>query len=156
MKNNINTDFKISEFKFKHLNDIIKIEVSAYGEDHWNRDVFYSELDRENSYNKVILNDKNKAIAFLISSYLFEEAELLSIAVLKEYRGLGLSKLLIKDLINYSKFNGIEKIFLEVKETNLVAKSLYEKFKFKVISKRKNYYSDGTNADIMVWELASL
>jgi len=154
IRNKINLEFKISDLKFKHLNDIIKIETSAYGEDHWNRDVFYSELDRKNSYNKVVLNNKNKAVAFLISSYLFEEAELLSIAVLKEYRGQGLSKLLIEDFIRHSKFNGIEKIFLEVKETNKVAKSLYKRFNFKVISQRKNYYSDGTNADIMVWELA--
>jgi len=142
---------KITDFKFKHLNQIIKIEESAYGKDHWNRDIFYAELDRKNSYNKVVLNENNIPIAFLIASYLFEEAELLSIAVQKESRGKGISKLLIKDLINYSKFNGIEKIFLEVKENNIVAKSLYEKFGFKKISQRKNYYSDGSNADIMVF-----
>ena len=144
---------KTSDFKFKHLNHIIKIEQSAYGDDHWNRDIFYSELDRKNSYNKVVLNENNIPIAFLISSYLFEEAELLSIAVLKEYRGQGVSKLLINDLITHSKFNGIDKIFLEVKESNIIAKSLYEKFGFKKISQRKNYYSDGTNADVMMWEV---
>jgi len=143
---------KISNLKFTHLNDIIKIETDAYGKDHWNRDVFYSELDKKNSYNRVIINENNEVIAFLISSYLFEEAELLSIAVLKTHRGRGLSKLLIKDFINYYKFNGIEKIFLEVKESNKTAISLYSKYGFKKISQRKKYYSDGSNADIMMFK----
>lgn len=142
-------NFKISGFKFKHLNDILKIELDAYGNDHWNRDIFYSELDKPNSYNKVVLNN-NKAIAFLITSNLFEEAEILSIAVSKKYQGLGVSKLLLDDFIKYSKLNGIEKIFLEVKENNKIAISLYTKFGFKKISQRKQYYSNGTNADIMM------
>ena len=145
-------NFKISDFKFRHLNDVLKIEASAYGEDHWNRDIFYSELDKPNSRNKVVL-DNNKAIAFIITSYLFEEAELLSIAVSKEYQGRGIAGLLLDDFIKHSKFNGIEKIFLEVKETNTAAISLYRKFGFKKISMRKNYYSDGAHADIMVREL---
>ncbi len=145
-------NLKISDFKFKHLNDILKIELDAYGRDHWNRDVFYSELDKPNSYNKVVLNNNNKAIAFLITSNLFEEAEILSIAVSKGYQGMGVSKLLLNDFIKYSKFNGIEKIFLEVKENNKIAISLYIKFGFKKISQRKHYYSDGTNADIMMLE----
>jgi ribosomal-protein-alanine N-acetyltransferase len=140
---------KITDFKFKHINEVIKIEVDAYGADHWNRDIFYSELDKEHSYNKVVLNDDDNPIAFLISSYLFEEAELLSIAVSKKFRGQGISKLLIKDLIRYGKFNGIERIFLEVSEKNNIAKSLYSKLGFKKISTRKNYYSDGSSADIM-------
>jgi ribosomal-protein-alanine N-acetyltransferase len=66
---------------------------------------------------------------------------------------MGLSKLLLDDFIKFCKFNGIEKIFLEVKDSNKVAIALYENFGFKKISQRKNYYSDGSNADIMILEI---
>jgi len=143
---------KIRNLKYKDLNQVLKIETEAYGEDHWSRDIFYSELDKKNNYNRVIIDD-NEITGFLISSYLFEEAELLSIAVSQKYRGKGISKLLMKDFLNFCKFNGIEKIFLEVKKTNNIAKSLYTSLGFKKISERKKYYSDGTDAEIMLLSL---
>ena len=44
----------------------------------------------------------------------------------------------------------INEIFLEVRESNIPAISLYEKFKFKKISIRKNFYSNpNENAVVM-------
>ena len=41
-------------------------------------------------------------------------------------------------------FDDIDNIMLEVNEKNLAAISLYKKNKFKIISKRKNYYGKDT------------
>ena len=44
----------------------------------------------------------------------------------------------------------LKKLFLEVRESNLPAISLYEKYGFIKISQRKKYYKDGENADVML------
>ena len=43
----------------------------------------------------------------------------------------------------------ITSITLEVNENNLPAQKLYEKYKFKNLGIRKNYYKNGENAIIM-------
>jgi len=143
---------KIRKFKYHDLNQVLEIEKDAYGEDHWSRDIFYTELDKKNSYNIVAVKDKTIA-GFLISSYLFDEAELLSVAVAKNHRRKGIARKLMENFIHNSKLNGIEKIFLEVKTQNFKAKLLYTSFGFEKISVRKKYYSDGSDADIMLLKL---
>ena len=81
------------------------------------------------------------------------DADIEGVVVKKEFRNKGVGALLIneleKTLINQNK----EKIFLEVRKGNLIAKKLYEKVGFKVISERKGYYSDGEDAVVMAKEL---
>lgn len=43
----------------------------------------------------------------------------------------------------------LNSITLEVNENNKIAISLYEKFKFEICGKRKNYYNGTDNALIM-------
>ena len=47
--------------------------------------------------------------------------------------------------------NGVELVFLEVRPTNHEALSLYERFGFRVIGRRKGYYFD-TGEDALVME----
>jgi len=44
---------------------------------------------------------------------------------------------------------GVKKVFLEVSVDNIKAQRLYEKFEFKKIGERKDYYSPGKPAFIM-------
>ena len=55
----------------------------------------------------------------------------------------------INDLHNL----GATSFILEVRESNLAAISLYNKFDFKEISIRKNYYSNGENAKVLIKEM---
>ncbi len=77
----------------------------------------------------------------------------ISIAVLPEYRRLGIGKKLmiyILDILN--NIGDIKKITLEVRESNIGAIKLYENLDFiraKVIS---HYYSDGESAILMELE----
>ena len=57
----------------------------------------------------------------------------------------------MQKMIDYCKQKNISKIFLEVDDKNLPAISLYEKFNFKQIDKRKNYYKNGNSA--IIYEL---
>lgn len=76
-------------------------------------------------------------------------AHLLKIVVNPENRGLKIGKNLLNEGIRVLKMRGIKTFFLEVEEDNMVARNLYERAGFKVIHKKKHFYSNGASALIM-------
>lgn len=68
-----------------------------------------------------------------------DEREVLNIAVLSEYRGLGIGEALLRALV----FNGqTGDVFLEVRESNDRARRLYERVGFEEVGRRPGYYED--------------
>jgi len=87
--------------------------------------------------------------AFAIWQAAGDECELLSIAVEPAERGKGLAKMLMEYCCNELAKQGAQKFFLEVRESNIPAISLYKKLGYKKISERKKYYMNGEAAIIM-------
>lgn len=71
--------------------------------------------------------------------------DLLNIIVKPEYQNQGIGGVLLKYIIDNKKD---KKIMLEVRSKNINAIKLYQKYDFKIINIRKNYYKDD-NAIIM-------
>ena len=84
----------------------------------------------------LVLIEENKLIGYLYYSDIYDRIEINQFEVKEEYRTKGNGDLLLKELIKNNK-----DITLEVRESNVPAISLYNKNKFKEVSKRKNYYN---------------
>ncbi len=78
------------------------------------------------------------------------EAELHNIAVTPDYRGKGLSKLLMEKMISNCTLYGVSVIFLEVRANNAPAIGLYKKYGFTEIGIRKGYYKNPTEDAIIM------
>ena len=68
-------------------------------------------------------------------------------------RNSGFASKLLDYIIKYCKTTPFTSITLEVNEFNTYAIQLYEKFNFKKIGLRKNYYKQNENAIIMTLNL---
>ena len=68
------------------------------------------------------------------------EAEITNIAVTKSFRRRGIAAALLSALLDEAFSHGCESVFLEVAQKNIPALRLYEKFGFKPVNIRKNYY----------------
>ncbi|WP_108508863.1 GNAT family N-acetyltransferase [Polynucleobacter acidiphobus] len=86
------------------------------------------ELDDDDptAWHAVVL-DHGKAIA---TGRLLRNGKIGRLAVLKEYRGLGLGSELLKTLVSYGRQEGIKQFFLHAQTS---AVSFYERHGFKVI-----------------------
>lgn len=87
---------------------------------------------------------QEKLVGGIQFSFLFEEAELLNLAVARKMQKKGLGSQLLKAGEIELLKQGIEKIFLEVRKSNFSAQKLYEKQGFYLLNQRKNYYQSPT------------
>lgn len=98
-----------------------------------------------NPFAKVLLyKEKGKVIGYLYYSDIYERAEINQIEVDVLHRNCGKASELLQKMIE-----AVEKdITLEVREDNISALKLYEKFGFQKTAIRKGYYQ-GTDAILM-------
>lgn len=79
-----------------------------------------------------------------------DEAHISTLAVRHDMRGRGMGELLLSALLEETRRLGAAAATLEVRVSNIVAQSLYAKYGFEVVGRRKAYYQDnGEDALIM-------
>lgn len=74
--------------------------------------------------------------------HLYDEAHVISIAVREAYRRRGVGELLLITIIEEAIRLGAFVVTLEVRVSNLGAQALYEKYGFKKVGIRANYYTN--------------
>ena len=138
-------------FDEKHIADVETILKENFSKP-WTQDNILSS--NSFSFKKVFLYG-DAVIAFLDSNIIFDEAELLMLAVKKEYQNHGIGSYILNRYLEHLKSKNIKSIYLEVSENNIKAINLYKKFGFEVYGKRENYYSDNSSAILMKKSLVS-
>lgn len=135
------------------LDEIYNIEEQIYPNHHWSKQDYEKELSNQLAHYRCAVNSDNKIIGHYGFWQLFEEAHLVTIEVLPEYREQKIATALMINLIEECYKLMIKYITLEVREGNVAAVSLYRKFGFSTIGMRKKYYQDNDeNALIMFTE----
>ena len=81
-----------------------------------------------------------------------DQCEVQRVCVLPEYRRHGFGERLMNELRTAFEASGACSVFLEVRSSNIPARSLYEKLGYRSIGIRKHYYADD-DAVIYVLEL---
>ena len=116
----------------------------AYGEA-WNRRQVSDALLMPNTCYVLAREDGGEpalsqpAVGFAMSRGALDEEELLLIAVLPDYRGRGIGAALLQRFIEAAQARGRSRLFLEMRDGN-PAHSLYRRFGFEPIGRRRNYY----------------
>ena len=98
----------------------------------------------------VLVAEENGEIAgFLSVIKNYDCADVMMIATGLSYRRNGVATKLLSEAIEMLKNLGVNRLLLEVNETNIGAIELYKKLGFKQISIRKKYYKGQFDAVIM-------
>lgn len=133
------------------LPEIMKLETASFANDAWPEETFKSELAAKHTHYILAL-EENDVVGYAGLSKLpgSDQADIQTIAVREDKRGLGIGKKLMDTLNLQATELGAKEIFLEVRADNTVAQKLYRLFGFKQIGTRKKYYQpDGVDAFIM-------
>ena len=128
--------------------DLISNNLNTDFDDFWNYNIFKSELENGNSkYLVAKIGDKIVGFAGIIP--ILNEADISNIVVHKDFRNKKIGSYLLQNLINLASSLNIEIINLEVRESNIPAIHLYEKYGFEICGIRKKYYNNTENAILM-------
>ena len=143
---------EIRSMGFEDIEAVVKIEKENFSVP-WDENGFLSFMLREGTIFLTALND-NEVVGYcgLISAA--DEADITNVSVSQSMRKKGIGGMLLSELIKEAEGAGIKKIFLEVRESNIPAISLYNGFGFKQVGMRKDYYEKPVeNALLMLKEL---
>ena len=141
----------IKKATLKDLNEVLSIEQSAILTNQ------LTELDIKNSLTnhsyvtlKAVFN--NQIVGYIILQAT-DELNIVSVAVKKEFRNLGIGTKLLKRAEFYVKKLNLSMLSLEVSLNNITAYLVYQKFGFKQRRIRKNYYADGADCLEMIKQI---
>ena len=141
----------IQEMSLNDLEKIKDILISDF-DDFWNYNILKDELESPNSKYIIAKTNDGEIIGFAGIKIIINTADIMNIVVKKSWRNQGVGNLLLNNLISLCKDLNLLSLSLEVNEDNLPAIHLYEKFGFKNIGVRKNYYQD-KNGIVMSYKL---
>ena len=87
---------------------------------------------------------------------LFEDVELLTLAVAKRARRQGIGRALLSWSAAYWRGQGARRMLLEVDAANRPALALYQNLGFRSYGRRRHYYGRGQHADLLEKDLTVL
>ena len=130
------------------IDAVAAIEAECFSHP-WSKKSLEESLKKENSLFLVAVEDE-KVIGYVGMEVIVDEGYIFNVAVSADYRRRGVGYALVRELVTYSMKNSLCFITLEVRESNSAAISLYSKFGFIKAGERKNYYSDPTEAAVLM------
>jgi ribosomal-protein-alanine acetyltransferase len=135
-----------ADFNVKNIEEILEIEKESFS-NHWTKQMFLAEAENKFSHFKICITN-NLIIGFIIYRIVLEEAEILNIVIINQFRGKSFGRQLLNYAINDIKENKVRNVFLEVNKRNIIAQNLYRNGGFVQYSTRQNYYGND-NAVLM-------
>lgn len=100
-----------------------------------------------------VAGDETGLIGFLCRWLVADECHILNVAVHPEIRQQGIGKRLMQHVLVEARAKNAHIITLEVRRSNLAARSLYRKLGFQERRLRRNYYGQGEDAIVMELKL---
>ena len=90
----------------------------------------------------LVVEQEGRVVGFIVGRQVEDEWEIENIAVTGAARRCGLGSRLVGELLDLARKRGGKAVFLEVRESNCAARSLYEKWAFLEVGRRKMYYQN--------------
>lgn len=143
---------EIKEMQFDDLEGVMEIENANFSKP-WTETGFFTFLIRDDTLF-LVAAEEDRILGYCGIVMAQEEGDITNVSVAKNVQNMGIGQRLMEELLIRTKEKGIQKIFLEVRESNQQAIHVYEKIGFKQISIRKNYYESPVENGLVMLYIA--
>lgn len=96
--------------------------------------------------------ETNEIRGYIIFWIIQKTLELHDMAVIEKHKKKGIGSFMMNFMLETARARKVEELFLEVRKSNVEAITFYEKFNFKQIGIRKNYFQNPIE-DALVFRL---
>ena len=134
------------------LGEVLPIERSAY-EHPWTSGNFADSLRA--GYQAQLLCAGGEVLGYFVAMKGVDEVHLLNLTVAPAWQGQGWGRLMLDALATWSRGQGAQWLWLEVRVGNARAQKVYERNGFRRVGQRKAYYPShgGCREDAIVMSL---
>ena len=122
----------------EHIPQIAALEVLCFSAP-WSENAIKTELENPLSLWCVAV-ENDRVAGYIGSQSVMDEADMMNLAVLPEYRRMGIARTLVETLIDHLKQQKVRCLALEVRASNSPAIALYEGMGFSQVGRRPGYY----------------
>lgn len=122
------------------LDAVVLLEQQVYPHP-WTRGNFADALVA--GYHAQCLHQGGDLCAYVVAMAGVEEAHLLNITVARHLQGQGYGHHLWQHLCAWAAQLGAQRVWLEVRRSNVAAQAIYKHWGFETVGERKNYYPAG-------------
>ena len=142
----------VAEATADDIPEVMALELSCFP-DPWDRQGFDRELVNPFSHFLVARDPEGHLAGYVIYWAAGPEYHLVNLAVRPDVRRRGVARTLMNRCLQDARASGAEYVVLEVRVSNIPAKTLYKFYGFVTISTRRRYYRNGEDAEIMLLDL---
>lgn len=133
--------------------DLMALEKLAATAAHWSREQYQTVFSAVVPSRQLLVLEEDGGIqGFIAGRALGKEWEIENVVVSEPMRRRRFGSLLLQEFLALARGRGVEKVFLEVRESNLAARQLYEKLSFCESGRRRLYYRE-PQEDAIVYHL---
>ncbi len=130
--------YRIRYPELRDVPGILEIERACFN-DPWSGRAIREAMQSETSC-AYLAENASGIVGFVLARTTGPEAEILDLAVAPRSRRLGIARGLLRAVRERARELGVEEIFLEVRESNRTAISLYEGEGYRAAGMRHRYY----------------
>lgn len=116
----------------------------------WSKKSFADSLKLSHTVY-VVAEDCGTIAGYCGCYQVLEEAEIVNVAVDESYRGRGVGRKMLEELMRIGLQNGVFAYTLEVRVSNIPAIRLYESLGFESVGIRKNFYEKPVEDAMIMW-----
>lgn len=132
------------------LDEVLPIERASFTMP-WSRGAFLYEMEQNQVARCFVLREAGRLVGYICLWEVADELHVTNIAVRPDARRRGFGRTLLGRTLEDARGRGLRLVVLEVRPSNIEARSLYESFGFRVVGRRRGYYYD-TGEDALVME----
>lgn len=129
---------------------VVEIDRSSFSMPWPESSYRYEVHDNQASRCLVAEDETGMILAMIVSWMILDEMHIATLATHSQWRRKGIGSQLLRRALDEARAEGARRAFLEVRETNDGAQSMYEGFGFKVTGRRPRYYRDNDEDAILM------
>lgn len=144
-------NIQVRPMKIEDVDRVLEIEKDSFTTP-WSKDAFTMEIEKNELAKYLVAEVDDLVVGYGGIWLIVGEGHITNIAVISDYRKMGVGNKLLEGLIEICKERDIESMTLEVREINYPAQKLYKKYGFEAMGVRPNYYQEDNEDAIIMWK----
>jgi len=144
--------YELRRMRMDELPEVMEVERRAFAHP-WSAELLRRELTHD--WSTILLAiEHGRIVGFVIFWVVVDEIHVLNVAVDPAQRRRGIARILLAELLDRGRANGLSMATLEVRRSNEPALSLYAGLGFRNVGVRKGYYvEEREDAIVMTMDL---